>query len=128
MCATEKLSQIHLESLLRMPLHWMVLAVTCDTGTGALKDHRAEFEVAAYAIQCLGPRGEVKLTEWICGNKRAWMDNLDKTRKSFGNAMGHSELWWRSFFRKCHVLGTIERKLGNMVKGSQLYAILPADR
>ncbi len=71
----------------------------CDTDTGALKDHRAEFEVAADAIQCLGPRGEVKLTEWIRGNKRAWMDNLDKTRKSFGNAMGHSELWWRSFFR-----------------------------
>ncbi len=96
----------------------------CDSNHGAMRDHRAEFEIAADALQCLGTRGEVKLTEWIRGNKRAWMEHFDKTSKSFGSAMGHSEMWWRNFFRKCHALGIMERKLGNMVKGSQSYAIL----
>ncbi len=63
----------------------------CNSNHGAMRDHRAEFEIAADA-QCLSTRGKVKLTEWIHGNKRAWMEHFDKTSMSFGSAMEHSEM------------------------------------
>ena len=72
-----------------------------------LRDCRKELEVAVDTIEAIGSKGEVKLTEWICGNKKPWMENLDKTRMSFGRGLGHSEKWWRSFLRKCHVLAMV---------------------
>ena len=43
---------------------------------------------------------------------------------SFGRGLGHSEKWWRSFLRKCRVLGFLERKLGHLIKANHHYAIL----
>ena len=89
-----------------------------------LRDCHKELEVAVDTIEAIGSKGEVKLTEWIRGNKRPWMENLDKTRMSFGRGLGYSEKWWRSFLRKCHVLGFLERKLGHLIKANHHYAIL----
>ena len=96
----------------------------CDEEVKHLRDCRKELEVAVDTIEVIGSKGEVKLTESICGNKRPWMENLDKTRMSFGRGLGHSEKWWRSFLRKCHVLGFLERKLGHLIKANHHYAIL----
>ena len=66
-------------------------------------DHRREFEIAAVAIDHLGCNGEVKITEWIRGSKRAWMSDKNTQTMSFANHCGHSDIWWRAFLRKCHV-------------------------
>ena len=96
----------------------------CDEEVKHLRDCHKELEVAVDAIEAIGSKGEVKLTEWIRGNKRPWMENLDKKRMSFGRGLGHSEKWWRSFLRKCHVLGFLERKLGHLIKANHHYVIL----
>ena len=96
----------------------------CDMPVHQLKDCREELEIAIDTIHTLGPRGEVKLSEWIRGNKRPWMEAFDKSKKSFANGKRHTELWWRSFFRKYHVLGLLERRLSNMAKANQHYAVM----
>ena len=52
------------------------------------------------------------------------MKTLTKKSTSFANPCGHSEGWWRSFFRKCHALGILEHKLCNLAKSNQHYAIM----
>lgn len=89
----------------------------CDLQPHQLRDCKEELDIATDAIHTLGPRGEVKLSEWIRGNKRPWMEMFKKSTKSFSNSKGHSEKWWRNFFRKCHVMGLKEDS--NMVKANQ---------
>lgn len=72
----------------------------------------------------IGNKGESKLTEWIRGNTCPLMKTLNKTSTSFANPCGHSEGWWRSFFHKCHAIGVLERKLCNLAKSNQHYAIM----
>ena len=76
------------------------------------------------AIQQVGNKGESRLTEWIRGNTRPWMKTLNKSSTSFANSCGHSEGWWRTFFRKCHAVGVLEQKLCNLAKSNQHYAIM----
>lgn len=83
-----------------------------------------EFKVAFDAIKQIGNKGESKLSEWIRGNTRPWMKNFNKSSTSFANSCGRSEGWWRSFFRKCHAIGVLERKLCNLAKSNQHYAIM----
>lgn len=96
----------------------------CDQTNITKADCTAEFEIAANAIQTLGPRGEVKLVEWIRGHKRGWMENYNTSVMSFAHSLGHSECWWRAFLRKCHCTGILRRKLCNMIKANQDHAIL----
>jgi len=88
-----------------------------------VRDHRREFEIAADAIDHLGCYGEVKITKWIRGSKRAWMSDKNTQNLSFSNHCGHSDVWWRTFLRKCHVLGLLERRFKNTVKSSGQYAV-----
>ena len=38
-------------------------------------------------------------------------------------SQGHSEMWWRLFIRKCHVLGVVRKELKSIIKQSQHYGI-----
>ena len=98
--------------------------VCTDLSSKELTNCKKEFEVAFDAIKQIWNKGESKLTEWIRGNTRPWMKTFNKTSRSFANPCGHSEGWWRSFFRKCHALGVLERKLCNLAKSNQHYAIM----
>ena len=42
----------------------------------------------------------------------------------FGLGIDKPNMLWRSFFRKCHALGVLERKLCNLAKSNQHYAIM----
>ena len=77
----------------------------CDMQPHQLRDYAKELDIAVDGIHTIGPRGEVKLSEWIRGNKRPWMETFDKSTKSFANSNGHSEKWWRNFFSQVPCFG-----------------------
>ena len=89
-----------------------------------LTDHSSEFRVAYDAIQQIGDKGEAKLNQWIRDNSRPWMNNLNKSCTSYANPCGHSQEWWHTFFRKCHAHGILERKVCNLAKSNQHYAVM----
>lgn len=86
-------------------------------------DCTSELVILYDAIDILGARGEVKLTQWIRGSSLSWTNSFNKMAFSYGNCMGHSEMWWRIFMRKCHVLGCAQRKLVSLIKESKHYSI-----
>ena len=86
-------------------------------------DFKKELETLYNAIDILGPKGELKITQWIRGSTLAWTNKHDKSCMSYGNSRGHSEKWWRLFIRKCHVLGFAKKELKSIIKKSQHYGI-----
>ena len=95
----------------------------CCMNKCQVSDHRSEFEIAADAIDHLGCYSEVKITEWIGGSKQPWMSDKNTQTISFANHCGHSDICWRAFLRKCHVLWiywntvlrTLSRAVANML-------------
>ena len=98
--------------------------VCTELSSKQLRNYSKEFKVAFDALQQIGSKGESKLTEWIRGNTRPWMKGFNKSSTAFANSCGRSEIWWRGFFRKCHAIGVLERKLCNLAKSNQHYAIM----
>ena len=86
-------------------------------------DQSKELSILYDAIEMLGPKGELKITQWIRGSSLAWTDVHNKLCMSHGNSLGHSENWWRLFIRKCHVLGYVRKELKSIIKKSQHYGI-----
>ena len=99
----------------------------CDVCTNETEVHESdmikELEILYDAIDVLGPKGELKLTQWIRGSSLAWTNLHEKLSLSYGNFRGHSEKWWRTFIRKCHVLGLVNKQLKSIIKKSQHYGI-----
>lgn len=56
-------------------------------------DSKKELEILYNAIENLGSKGEVKITQWIRGSTLAWTNQHDKSSMSYGNSRGHSEKW-----------------------------------
>ena len=54
---------------------------------------------------------------------QAWISDKNTQTLSFSNHCGHSDVWWRVFLRKCHVLGILECFLTKIVKSSGQYAV-----
>lgn len=95
----------------------------CDQNLQEFSDHKHELAVAIDAIHTLGVYREAKLSLWIRGNTRPWMEPFNKTAMSFANSLGHSEQWWCTFFRQAHVHGLLDRKIANLAKANQHYAV-----
>jgi len=85
----------------------------------SLTDCMKELEV----LIVLGDKGEVKLAQWIRGSSQEWTIQYNKDCHSFSNSMGHSEAWWRTFMRQCHVEGVVEKQLRSIIKKSGHYCI-----
>ena len=94
---------------------------TCNKTTNV--DCKRELAVLVNAIDTIGEKGEVKLAQWIRGTSLQWTNDFDKTSMSYGNAMGHSKMWWRLFMRQCHVLGLLRKELRSILKRSGHYSI-----
>jgi superfamily II DNA helicase RecQ len=79
-------------------------------------DRKEELSIAIDAIDTIGTKGEVKIVQWIRGSTLQWTSNYDKAASSYGNSMGHSELWWRRFLRQSAASGALERELKSLIK------------
>ena len=82
-----------------------------------------ELKILYDAMHTIGPKGELKLSQWIRGSTVMWTDAHDKYSMSYGNAKGHSEKWWREFIRRCHVLGLVQKELQSIIKKNKHYGI-----
>ena len=49
--------------------------------------------------------------------------DYNKAASSYGNSMGHSELWWRRFLRQSAASGALERELKSLIKKNGHYCI-----
>ena len=63
-----------------------------------MTDKRAELAILAAAVDELGNRGEVKITEFIRGGQLAWIKDVNITPNSvYGKGSMQSRQWWRNF-------------------------------
>jgi len=62
-------------------------------------------------VDTVGEKGELKIVQWIRGSSLAWTNQYNKNSMSYGNSHNHSEKWWRTFVRQCHVLGLVQKQL-----------------
>ena len=58
-----------------------------------------ELKTLVNAIDVLGVKGELKISQWIRGSNAAWTQEYNKLALSYGNFKGHSEAWWRLFIK-----------------------------
>ena len=80
----------------------------CQTTVTCHEDCKEELKVLIDALDKLGCKGEVKISEWIRGSKVSWTDAFDKYYLSYGNHQGKDINHWRRFIKQCHVLSLIE--------------------
>ena len=79
------------------------------------RDFSKELEILYDAIDIIGQKGEVKLTQWIRESAFSWTNDYNKQTSSYGNSLGHSERWWREFIRRCHVVGVANKDLRSII-------------
>ena len=56
-------------------------------------DVTAELITLVNAIDALGVKGELKISQWIRGSNAVWTQEYDKFAPSHGNFKGHSKAW-----------------------------------
>ena len=76
------------------------------------------------ALECIGPKGEVKVGEWIRRSAISWTNQYNKESLSYGNHQGHDLEFWRMFMRQCHILGLVDYKLQSMIKRNGHYSVM----
>jgi len=81
------------------------------------------------AIDEVGNRGEVKVTEWVRGGQLSWMKDVNVREE--GSAYGLSprrlsKQWWRAFIRQAAAAGYIKRtiKTAKFGQSTGVYASL----
>ena len=89
----------------------------------SLIDRKEELSIVIDAIDTIGTKGEVKIAQWIRGSTLQWTSDYNKAASSYGNSMGHSELWWRRFLRQSAASGALERELKSLIKKNGHYCI-----
>ena len=87
-------------------------------------DVTAELIMLVNAIDTLGLKGELKISQWIRGSNAVWTQEYDKSAPSHGNFKGHSEAWWRLFIKMCYSFGYVQRETQSLIKKNGHYAIL----
>lgn len=76
------------------------------------------------ALNQVGAKGEVKVSEWIRGSAVLWTNAYNKKALSYGNHRGHSLEKWRLFMHQWHVLGLIQYELRSMIKANGHYSVM----
>ena len=79
-------------------------------------DVTAELIMLVNAIDTLGLKGELKISQWIRGSNAVWTQEYDKSAPSHGNFKGHSEAWWRLFIKMCYSFGYVQREMQSLIK------------
>ena len=87
------------------------------------KNMKQELAIVIDALDKLGCKGEVKITEWIRGTKLSWTNEFDKTAMSYGNHLGKGIDFWRTFLRQCYVNGYVQMELRSLIKGNGHYSV-----
>lgn len=85
------------------------------------------------AINELGYKGEVKISEWIYGGQLTWMKDVQpKECSAYGKSpKGLSKSWWRNFILQTAAAGYITRsiKTAKFGQSNGVYASLfPSDK
>ena len=88
-----------------------------------MKNMKRELAIVVDALDQLGSRGEVKVTEWIRGSKLAWTNEFDKTVMSYGNHCERDSNFWRTFLRQCYVNGFVQMELQSLIKRNGHYSV-----
>lgn len=88
-----------------------------------LHDLKKELRVLIDALNQVGCKGEVKVSEWIRGSNLTWTNDHNKSAFSYGNHCGRGIDFWRIFIKQCHVSSLIKLELKSMIKGSGNYAV-----
>ncbi len=91
--------------------------------TTPVKDMRQELAVPIDALQQVGCKGEVKVTEWIRGSKVSWTDKFNKCAMSYGNHCGKSIDFWRLFMKQCSVNNLVRMELRLLIKCNGHYSV-----
>lgn len=81
------------------------------------------------AIDELGDKGEIKVTEWIRGGELAWMEEIEVNSHSvyyYGKGSSLNKEWWRIFIRQAAAAGYINRiiKTASFGTSNRAYAQL----
>ena len=94
----------------------------CKTHTN-VSDHKQELKVLIDALDVLGSKGEVKVSEWIRGSNISWTDMHDKKAMSYGNHCGKDINFWIQFIKQCHVKSLIKFEFKSMITTNGSYVI-----
>ena len=54
------------------------------------EDYKEELKILLDALECIGPKGEVKVGEWIRGSAISWTNQYSIESLSYGNHQGHN--------------------------------------
>ena len=97
----------------------------CDVclQTKPVEDFKEEFIILLDALNQIGCKGELKITEWIRGSSISWTNSYDKSSLSYGNNRGKDLAFWRMFIKQCHVISFVQLELRSMIKSSGHYAV-----
>ena len=103
----------------------------CESGLVQMEDRFHELKILITAIEELGNRGEVKITDWIRGGQLTWMkDIMLREETAYGKSpKGLSKGWWRNFIRQAAAAGFIKRivKTAKFGQSCGVYASLSVD-
>ena len=86
-------------------------------------DCKEELAVLIDALDKVGCKGEVKVTEWIRGSQISWTNAYDKSTLSYGHHNGRDIKFWRLFMKQCHVLGFVKLQFKSLIKASGHYSV-----
>ena len=103
----------------------------CESGLIQMEDRQHELSILITAIDELGNRGEVKITDWIRGGQLTWMKDVrQKEETAYGKSpKGLSKGWWQNFIRQAAAAGFIKRivKTAKFGQNCGVYACLSVD-
>ena len=97
--------------------------VCMNAGKNEVRDFKKELCILIDAIDQVGCKGEVKISEWIRGSNIPWTNEFNKKSLSYGNHRGKPISFWRSFLRQCSAAGLVDYELKSMIKPSGYYAV-----
>lgn len=86
-------------------------------------DYREELKILNDALEQVGSKGELKVSEWIRGSKIPWTNSFNKESLSYGNHRDRDMHFWRKFMRQCHVLSLVNYELKSIIKKNGYYAV-----
>ena len=84
----------------------------CESEIVDIRDKKTELALLVSAIDELGNRGEVRVTEWIRGGQLAWMKGIEiKPNSVYGKGSNFTKQWWRKYIRQVTAAGYIRRTI-----------------
>ncbi len=99
------------------------VCMTKKNGKYKFHNFKEELKILIDALDQVGCKGELKVSEWIRGSKIPWTEKFNKNCVSYGKHLGKSITFWRTFMRQCSVVDLVKYELKSMIKSNGLYAV-----